>query len=806
MGIAVLQSYVYENNGKQDGVLHLSPSQGDISDVIVDLIKFYEWNSVAIVFDGVTYPEMELVAKTAEVGLKVVARQLKLGSETHNTEDELKYKTVLAEIRSMNIQQIIIHAHTTTIATVLRDDVSYMNLSSYIYTNTNLTLLHPSYQGGITNIEDAGDHKLDTYEVILVYDAINIVLSAIRDYTSNTGMIDHQNSNNDCFATELLVPETSNALRAYIKEVKLQGLSGYISFEKNGMRCNDSFDVIELQNEELVVVGSWTRLERLKIFSLKKPIYDFAFGDNPLRISTIVDDPFIMWRDNYENLVGNERFDGFLYDLIEELSRRMDFQYELYIVPDGKYGAQLDNGSWNGMVRELIDGSDIVSTIHNCHLFTTSAADVAMAGLTISSVREEVIDFSAPYMFLGTDVLMRKPEPSPPDPFSFLSPMSTEMWLCVCGALIVFSLLLVLINRISPYEANHLSRRDAVSKHEATNLNLVNSIWFVFSAFVQQGSQFSPYSYSARIISGTWWFFVLVFIASYTANMAAFLTVQKLDTPVDSVADLAKQTTISYGCTESTQTMSFFRDSKIEPYKTMWAAMKLAETSPLVPSNEEGVRRACTENYAFLQDSTFNAFFTNRNPIPDCDLVVIGSPFDSKGYGLAFPRGATFRDDFSLNILQLREQGFILGLKRKWWLSVALDSSGSTSSISGQNVLRLSNIAGIFYILAGGAVIGLMVALVEVIVYMRNGSKKDHDEEWDEEHRLSEGFPSAISSSDVLQRYQYTHSVTSQVYNDQFTMSYNESEREEQTPTGVSPGRLHFTNDGRIWDRPSFIF
>jgi hypothetical protein len=50
-------------------------------------------------------------------------------------------------------------------------------------------------------------------------------------------------------------------------------------------------------------------------------------------------------------------------------------------------------------------------------------------------------------------------------------------------------------------------------------------------------------------------------ISSYTANLAAFLTVQRMESPIESAEDLAKQTKIKYGCLESGSTRAFFRVS-----------------------------------------------------------------------------------------------------------------------------------------------------------------------------------------------------------------------------------------------------
>lgn len=68
-----------------------------------------------------------------------------------------------------------------------------------------------------------------------------------------------------------------------------------------------------------------------------------------------------------------------------------------------------------------------------------------------------------------------------------------------------------------------------------------------------------PKALSTRIVGGIWWFFTLIIISSYTANLAAFLTVERMDSPIDSADDLAKQTKIEYGAVRDGSTMTFFK-------------------------------------------------------------------------------------------------------------------------------------------------------------------------------------------------------------------------------------------------------
>lgn len=47
-------------------------------------------------------------------------------------------------------------------------------------------------------------------------------------------------------------------------------------------------------------------------------------------------------------------YKGYCIDLLDELAKNLKFTYEIYLSPDGMYGAELENGTWNGMIGELV--------------------------------------------------------------------------------------------------------------------------------------------------------------------------------------------------------------------------------------------------------------------------------------------------------------------------------------------------------------------------------------------------------------------------------------------------------------------
>ncbi len=190
-------------------------------------------------------------------------------------------------------------------------------------------------------------------------------------------------------------------------------------------------------------------------------------------------------------------------------------------------------------------------------------ADIALAPLTITYAREKVIDFSKPYMYLGITILFRQPEPQNPGVFSFLNPLSFDVWLYVVLAFLLVSITLFLLARFSPYEWYNEHPCNPEYDNVENQFTLPNCLWFSFGGLMQQGSEVNPRAFSTRVLSGFWWFFSLILISSYTANLAAFLTVERMVSPIQGADDMVKQTQIEYGTRNSGSTYTFFKVSAL---------------------------------------------------------------------------------------------------------------------------------------------------------------------------------------------------------------------------------------------------
>ncbi|KAK3544947.1 hypothetical protein QTP86_029196, partial [Hemibagrus guttatus] len=271
--------------------------------------------------------------------------------------------------------------------------------------------------------------------------------------------------------------------------------------------------------------------------------------------------------------------------------------------------------------------------------------------------------------------------------------------------------------RFSPYEWYNPHPCNPDSDMVENNFTLLNSFWFGVGALMQQGSELMPKALSTRIVGGIWWFFTLIIISSYTANLAAFLTVERMESPIDSADDLAKQTKIPYGVVEDGSTMTFFKKTKISTYDKMWEFMNSRRQSVMVKSVEEGIQRVLTSDYAFLMESTTIEFVTQRN----CNLTQVGGLIDSKAYGVGTPMGSPYRDKITIAILQLQEEGKLHMMKEKWWRGNGCPEEESKEA----SALGVQNIGGIFIVLAAGLVLSVFVAVGEVLYKSKQNAQME---------------------------------------------------------------------------------
>jgi glutamate receptor, ionotropic kainate 3 len=206
-------------------------------------------------------------------------------------------------------------------------------------------------------------------------------------------------------------------------------------------------------------------------------------------------------------------------------------------------------------------------------------AAMGLGAISITSLRETAIDFSKPFKQKKFNLLMRKPE-ARTSIFQFLWPFSTSVWILTLTGIFAVSLLLSFVDWISPN-----------GRRPEDRFGLAASLFYIYGTLVGPGSEAFPTRASSRILAASWCFVGLILVSSYTANLAAFLTVTKIETPIKTVADLAAQRQIKYGTVKSTYSASMFSHSQLPLFQKMWQFMNTLNPDSMVNNTTEGIRR-----------------------------------------------------------------------------------------------------------------------------------------------------------------------------------------------------------------------
>ncbi|XP_046580373.1 glutamate receptor ionotropic, kainate 2-like [Haliotis rubra] len=481
----------------------------------------------------------------------------------------------------------------------------------------------------------------------------------------------------------------------------------------NRDRSNYSVDILRYR-QSLKTVGKCTFSNgTAKIRMKNATVYDRTSGDRQwvekLRVVARLREPFVM--KTFEG-----KYEGFNVDLLEMISKKVNFTYDIYDVEEGAHINKSDT-----MVTELLTGN----------------ASMAVGDLEVTAETEEVIAFSHTILSTTASILSRRAT-NTRTYFLFLGPFSMGLWFMILGFIMVAGTALYTMSRFDYTQENSEQRFD-----------LKESMWYSVNVLLQGTTEYSPQTTSMRTIIAFFWFCVLIIDAAYTANLAAYLTLQQIDNRIRTVYDLAGQTELLYGVRMNSNLMTFFENAKEDPYERMWAFMKLegtlwSDTDMIIQSVKEG-------KFVFIAEKVVNDYYA----LGHCELESIEQNFAQKDFSLGFPRGAPYKDDVNRALLSLKEEGKLDTLIKKWWTSrsnCTTDTDTRSVKNKATKELELTHMYGVFMVLGAFVVLALFVEVIERIhmcfEVRRKKKEKDVKEDLQRPTTLSEGFlPQAVDAA-----------------------------------------------------------
>ncbi|KAF7269745.1 hypothetical protein GWI33_017263 [Rhynchophorus ferrugineus] len=422
---------------------------------------------------------------------------------------------------------------------------------------------------------------------------------------------------------------------------------------------------------------------------------------------------------------GQYYWTGYCADMSHRIAKVLNFDFEFVEPKSGTFGQKI-NGTWNGVVGDLARGD----------------TDLAITAIIMTADREEVIDFVPPYYEqTGISIVMRKPVRKT-SLFKFMTVLKLEVWLSIVAALIVTGFMVWFLDKYSPYSARNNKQAYTYPCREFT---LKESFWFALTSFTPQGGGEAPKALSGRTLVAAYWLFVVLMLATFTANLAAFLTVERMQAPVQSLEQLARQSRINYTVVKNSEIHEYFINMKFaeDTLYRMWKELTLNASTDdtryrvwdypireqyghiLLAINDSNPVKDAAEgfrlvdehldaDFAFIHDSSEIKYEISRN----CNFTEVGEVFAEKPYSVAVQQGSHLQDDLSKVILDLQKDRFFEQLQAKYWNHSAKGNCPSTDDNEG---ITLESLGGVFIATLFGLALAMITLAGEVIYYKRKG-------------------------------------------------------------------------------------
>ncbi|XP_076353138.1 glutamate receptor ionotropic, NMDA 3A-like isoform X2 [Tachypleus tridentatus] len=424
---------------------------------------------------------------------------------------------------------------------------------------------------------------------------------------------------------------------------------------------------------------------------------------------------------------------GITMDLLTDVANDLHFEYDLYLVADGMFGTNRGKG-WNGITADLISG----------------AAHLAFSSYSVNSLAIQEVDFSVPYFHSGVSCLA--PSRLHAVPLSaFLEPFSIELWIVIFASLNVTAIAAAVYEWLSPFGLNPWGRQ------RTKNFSLASALWVMWSLLFSHLVAFkAPKSWPNKVLINVWGCFSVIFLASYTAKVAALFAGLFFQLRVDDLydSDLFNQRT---GTAKGSAAEGYI----LREYPRLWEHVKKYE----VVSIEDGLDKLRNGELDVLIGDTAVLDYYRGNE-PDCNLHMLGDPIFDDAYAIGMQQGFPLKDAVSDLILHYNEAGYIDQLQQKWYGRVPCFER-SVHGLTKPMGLSVRAVSGVFIMLCVGHLVAVCTLVLEhltfryVIPVLR---EKPKDTVWRSPHLMffSQKFYRFINTVKLVSPH---HSVKEIVYN-----------------------------------------
>uniref|UniRef100_A0A8D2L9Z6 Glutamate receptor n=1 Tax=Varanus komodoensis TaxID=61221 RepID=A0A8D2L9Z6_VARKO len=721
--------------------LQLGSSTKQQLQVMFEVLEQYDWTAFAVITtlfpgyeDFVDY--IEVLTDSSFIGWE------RRSTVTLNLTDDPDGARIKRQLRDINARICLLYCSREEAESIFRAAREVkLTGPGYIWFMAGANFGRTEYMPdelpeGLFMVLSAG-WKDDLYH--RVHNGVAIIAKGAEALFQVYGSIPKFNS--DCRAPNLT--QINENLHRYFMNVTW-GEKDF-SFNEEGYLINPSLAVISLSKDRTwEVVGRWERriLSMSRFRKFLQPVDD----NKHLMVATLEERPFVIVDDidpatktcirdsvpcrhplnrTNSNHLEKRCCKGFCIDILKRLAKTLGFTYDLYLVTNGKHGKKV-NGMWNGMIGEVF----------------YKRADMAIGSLTINAERAEVIDFSVPFVETGISVMVSRSNGTV-SPSAFLEPYSPAVWVMMfVMCLTVVAVTVFIFEYFSPVGYNRslsASKRTGGSK-----FTIGKSIWLLWAlVFNNSVPVENPRGTTSKIMVLIWAFFAVIFLASYTANLAAFMIQEEY---VDTVSGLSDQKfqrpqhhypPLRFGTVPNGSTEKNIRNNYGEMHEYMGKYNQR--------SVEDALQNLQTGKLdAFIYDAAVLNYMARKEE--GCKLVTIGSGkvFATTGYGIALQKGSKWKRPIDLALLQFLSDDEIELLERLWLSGICHNDKIEVMS----SKLDIDNMAGVFYMLLVAMGLSLLVFAWEHLIYWKLRHCMRHTGRLDFLLAFSRGMYSCCSSED----------------------------------------------------------
>ena len=271
-------------------------------------------------------------------------------------------------------------------------------------------------------------------------------------------------------------------------------------------------------------------------------------------------------------------------------------------------------------------------------------ADLGVAAISIVSKREAEFDFSQPILNAGLQIMVRGRGEADSNPlWDLLGILFSPAILVWLG--IAFLLIVVPAHLVWYLERGQL---DGIIPTKHYIPGIFYAAYWAAATLATQAEQ-APRNWIARIVTVLWMFTAIVFVAFYTAQLTATLTVQRLEGGINGPEDLpGKKVATTKGSTAAK------------------AARELRAEVIEVDGIDDAYKALLDKRAdAVVFDAPVLLFFAAKEGKGRVQMV--GQPFRKEDYGIVFPRNHPLRKQVNVALLDLREDGTYQQIYDKWF-------------------------------------------------------------------------------------------------------------------------------------------